>query len=361
MSRVYLDYNATAPLRPEARHAVIEALALDGNPSSVHAEGRAAREAVEQARDRVAAACGAGLGWEVVFTSGGTEANVWTLTRWGQGRVLVSAVEHPSVLKARPDAEAIPVDSQGVIDLDALERLLRDASDPVLVALMHANNETGVIQPVAEAARIAHAHGALLHCDAVQSFGKIAMNVEALGADSYALSAHKLGGPSGVGALVVREGLDLPPLLVGGGQERGKRAGTENLTGLAGFAAVAALPSPSHLQTLRDHLEAEAKRLAPSVIIPGNMVSRLPNTSLLLLPGVTGRQQVMALDLAGIAVSAGSACASGKVAASHVLAAMGLDAPLAACAVRVSLGWGSTAADAERFLEAWGKLAHKAL
>ena len=357
----YLDYNASAPVRPAAAAAVAAALEAVGNASSVHAPGRAARRRIEDARERVAALVGAAPAG-VVFTSGGTEANALALTGSGATRQLVSAVEHDSVLRNAPGATLIPVDRNGVVDLAALERLLADgAGETCLVSLMLANNETGVIQPVAEAVGLARAHGARLHCDAVQATGKIAVDIEALGVDMLTLSAHKIGGPQGVGALVLRDGMTVTPLIRGGGQERGRRAGTENLPGIAGFGAAAAAAladlaagEPTRIAALRDRLEAA---LAPHGTLHGAGAARLPNTSCIGLAGRSAETQVMALDLAGVAVSSGAACSSGKVRASHVLGAMGLSAADAGCAIRVSLGWASTGEDVDRFIAAWRGLA----
>ena len=356
----YLDYNATTPARPAVAAAMTEALAAVGNPSSVHGFGRAARARLETAREQVAALVGARPG-QVIFTSGGTEANDLALTGTGRGRVLVSAIEHDSVLKATA-GETIPVERSGVVDLAALERMLAAQPEPALVAVMLANNETGVIQPAAEAVRIAHEHGALIHCDAVQAAGKITVDFPALGADLMTLSAHKLGGPPGVGALIVADHVDLASRQRGGGQERGRRAGTENLPGIIGFGvaaeiAAAELDAMAKLADLRDDLERRAAAAVPGAILFGRDAARLSNTSCLALPGLTSEVQVMALDLAGVAVSAGSACSSGKLQPSHVLRAMGADAATAGCAVRISLGWRSTAEDIERFLEAWCALA----
>ncbi|HYH21008.1 MAG TPA: cysteine desulfurase family protein [Azospirillum sp.] len=359
-ARVYLDYNASAPLKPAVKAAVAAALDLIGNPSSVHGHGRAARRALDEARGAVAALAGVAP-TRVVFTSGGTEANNLALRGFPGRRVLVSAVEHDSVLGAVPDAERLPVDAHGVVDLMALERRLAEGG-PALVSLQRVNNETGVIQPVVEAARIAHAHGAVLHCDAVQAAGRLPLGMAALGADLITLSAHKIGGPAGAGALLVGEGLDPQPLLRGGGQERRRRAGTENLLGLVGFGAAAALAAEdlaraADLAVLRDSLQAQVLNSVPGVRVMGAGAERVGNVACLALPGVPGETQVMALDLAGISVSAGAACSSGKVKVSHVLAAMGADAATAGSAVRVSLGWGSGAADVERFVAAYAAMA----
>jgi len=327
-TETYLDWNATTPLRPEAAAAMSAVLARCGNPSSVHRWGRWARQAVEQARSSVAALLDAPPEG-VVFVSGGTEANHLALLGSGRDRVLVSAVEHDSVLRAVPEAERIPVDRDGVVVLDTLDRLLASDRLPALVSVMLANNETGVVQPVAAIAAIARAHGALFHCDAVQAAGKIALDTGAIGADLVTLSAHKLGGPPGIGALVVRGELELMPLLRGGGQERGRRAGTENLAGIAGFAAAAVAAAEEiavydRVHSLRNALEAGLAAIAPEAVVLGAAAPRLPNTAAIAMPGVAAETQVIALDLDGVMVSAGSACSSGKVGPSHVLEAMGV-------------------------------------
>ncbi len=360
--RVYLDHAATTPVRPEARAAVLAALELVGNPSSVHAEGRAARALVDRARAVVLAAIGAarsggaaGAG-TVVFTSGATEANATALR--GPGTTLASAVEHPSVL-AQPGVETVPVDRHGRLDLMALERRLA-RGDVARLAVLLANNETGVVQPVAEAGALARAAGARLHVDAVQALGRLPLDVAALACESLALSAHKIGGPKGVGALWLRGSEVVPPLIVGGGQESRLRAGTENVPGIAGFrAALEALSAdePARLDGLRAALETGVRALASDAVIVADEAARVAHVTAIALPGVAASTQVMALDLAGVAVSAGAACSSGKVARSHVLAAMGLAPELADATIRVSLGWTSSEADVGRFLAAWGDLA----
>lgn len=356
----YLDYNASAPVRPPVASAMLAALQIGGNPSSVHRPGRAARQAVEAARAEVARLAGAGAA-QVVFTSGGAEAN--HLALWGAPveRVLVSAIEHDSVLAADARAEIIPVSPSGVVDLAAMREMLAGDARPALVSVMLANNETGVLQPVAEAASIAHAHGALLHCDAVQAAGKIAVDFNALGADLMSLSAHKLGGPQGAGALVVRSEVGLEAQIRGGGQERGLRAGTENTPGIVGFGVAAGiaggeLDRMAQLAACRDRLEAGAARIAPQTIFFGRDAQRLPNTACFALPGVGAETQVISLDLCGVAVSAGAACSSGKVMRSKVLRAMGAGDEIAGCAIRVSLGWASQPEDVEAFLAAWENL-----
>lgn len=358
--RSYLDYNATAPVRPAVTAAVGEALALGGNPSSVHRAGRAARRAVEAARAGVAALVGAAES-EIVFVSGGSEANHLALRGSGRARVLVSAIEHDSVLAAVPDAEIVPVDRSGTIDIAALAERLAADDRPAIVSVMLANNETGVIQPVAAIAEIAHAHGALLHCDAVQAAGKLRLDRARLGADLISLSAHKLGGPPGVGALVVGADVALTPLQTGGGQERGRRAGTENVPGIVGFGRAAILAAEGlaaygGLADLRDRAERQLLALAPQARVFGAESPRLANTLCVTMPGVSAATQVMALDLAGVMVSAGAACSSGKVRPSHVLRAMGATPEEASSAIRISLGWGSSGDDIDHLVEAWGVL-----
>jgi len=340
----YLDHNATSLMRPVALDAMVEALKAGGNPSSVHRSGRAARARIDKARKQVAALVGA-LPGEVVFTSGGTEAN--NLALRGHKRVMVSAIEHDSVLKAVPDAARIPVDGNGVIDLAALERMLADR--PALVSVMVANNETGVIQPVGEVVRLARAAGALVHCDAVQAAGKVPVYLHGLGVDYLSLSAHKLGGPTGVGALIVRDGAPFATDRVGGGQESNRRAGTENVAGITGFGAAAeASRDGLDVAPLRDRIEAS---------LPGKVYGasalRLPNTTCISMPGVKAETQVMALDLAGVAVSAGSACSSGKVTRSAVLTAMGVEPAEAETAIRISCGWNTVFEDIDRLIAAW--------
>jgi cysteine desulfurase len=356
---VYLDYNATAPLKPPVISAVSAALAEVGNASSVHRWGRLARRRVETARGAVAGLLGAGP-QQIVFTSGGTEANNLALAASGR-RLMAAATEHDSVLRAAPDAEIVPVDRRGIIDLAALDMLLARDSRPALVAVMLANNETGVVQPLAEVVRLAHARGALVHCDAAQAVGKIDVDMQALGVDMLTVSAHKFGGPQGVGALIVTDHVELSPLLRGGGQERGRRAGTENVAAIVGFGAAARLAAEEmatmvRLAGLRDGFEGRLRRQVPELVTFGTDADRLPNTSCLAMPDVSAETQVMAFDLAGIAVSAGSACSSGKVRSSHVLAAMGVPSALAGSAIRVSLGWATSAADLDQFVETWTQL-----
>ncbi|BBO06043.1 MULTISPECIES: cysteine desulfurase family protein [Bradyrhizobium] len=375
-NRVYLDWNATTPLRAEARRAMLAAWDLVGNPSSVHAEGREARRLIEEARATLAVAVGA-LPRNVVFTSAGTEANALALSpglRRSSGgpveRLLLSAVEHASVLAggrfAADKIGLIPVMRSGVVDLDHLRSLLRDGA-PALVSVMAANNETGALQPVAEVARIVHEAGGLLHVDAIQALGKIPFEINGMGADLATFSAHKVGGPKGVGALVVAEGLTgLEPLLRGGGQELNRRAGTENIAGIAGFGAAVkvALQTLSEdaeqMATLRNRLENGIRGSAGATIF-SDEVKRLPNTVLFTAPGLKAETAVIGFDLEGIAVSSGSACSSGKVQPSHVLSAMGYDPAVAQGAVRLSLGWSTEPDDINRALEAWRKLGNTLL
>jgi cysteine desulfurase len=371
-NRVYLDYNATAPLRAEAREAALAAMETTGNPSSVHAEGRAARRIVEDARNQVARLAGISSRC-VTFVSGGTEAaNAALNPLFGGGpnaapleRLIVSAGEHPCVLSGHrfPAAEVAPLRPDGRVDLDWLDAACRRPGR-ALVALQGANNETGVIQPVAEAAALVHAAGGFLFCDAVQMAGRMASDVATLGPDALMLSAHKMGGLKGAGALVMsREGLSLgAPFMRGGGQERGARAGTESVAAIAAFGAaaresLAGLNSePARLTGLRDRLALAVRLVAADAAIFGETAPRLPNTVCFAVPGVEAATLMIALDLAGVAVSSGSACSSGKVTPSHVLAAMGVTPELARGAIRLSLGFASSEADVDRFAHAFASV-----
>jgi len=362
--RIYLDWNATAPPRPQALAATLTALEMLGNPSSVHGEGRAARRLLEEAREQVAALVGAEAR-NVIFTSGGTEANVLALTPSDRAeKLLMSAIEHPSVLaggRFPPAAvERLPMNGDGRIDLDALAARLGETEGRALVSLMLANNETGVVQPVCEAARLVHEAGACLHVDAVQAIGRIPCDINALGADLLTVSGHKIGAPKGVGALIRREPAPaIDPLVKGGGQERGARAGTENVAGIAGFGAAAAAvragmaSETARMSALRDRLEAKLAAASPAAVIFGAGVERLPNTTLFALTGIKAETAIIAFDLKGVALSSGAACSSGKVQPSHVLAAMGVPPELARGAIRVSLGPSTMESDVDRFIEAW--------
>ena len=351
---VYLDANATEPLRPDARGAIAAALDVTGNPSSVHGAGRAARRIMEDSRESLAARFGVRPA-DLVFTSGGTEADALAIYALGSGRrLIIGATEHDAVRAAAPGATVLPVDRNGTADMDALTSLLAEGP-PALVCLMLANNETGVIQPVADAARICDRYGSWLHVDAVQAAGRIATDLRMLGAASMAISSHKLGGPAGAGALMLAsEVSSIAPLIAGGGQERGRRGGTPPVAVIAGFAAAAeSSGDAAALAPLRDRAEHAA--VACGAVVCGGEAPRLANTTSLALPGVRAETQVIALDLAGVAVSAGAACSSGKVAVSHVLQAMGLGA-LAGEAIRVSLPWNATAADVEAFAAAYSRM-----
>jgi cysteine desulfurase len=361
--RVYLDHNATTPLRPQAIAAMHEATRCFGNPSSVHADGRLVRRLVEDAREQIARLVGADPA-NIVFTGSGTEANALALLGAGRRRVLISAVEHVSVLRALDTAKIVPVDADGRVGLDTLDALLAASEEPALVSVMLANNETGVLHPVGGIAALARRYGALVHCDAVQAVGKIAVDVAALGVHLLSISAHKLGGPAGVGALVVDPAVPLSALLRGGGQERGRRAGSENVLGIVGFGAAveaaAGLEDSDRLALLRDELERRLKSICPAARLFGAAAPRLPNTSCIEMPGVAGETQAIAFDLAGISVSAGAACSSGKVSASHVLKAMGVGEDIAGSAIRVSMGWTTNGADVDRFVEVWSSIHSRA-
>jgi cysteine desulfurase len=373
--RTYLDYNATAPIRPEVADVIAQALQLPGNASSVHAEGRAARAAIEKAREQVAGLVGA-KPKNVIFTSGGTEASNLVLSpslrrlgAAGAGRLLIGAAEHPCGLSGHRfpawAVETIPVDRRGVVDMAWLAaRLERAEPEPVLVSVQLANNETGILNPVAEVVRLVHERGGLVHTDAVQAAGKIPLDLAELGADVLTLSGHKLGGPKGIGAVVLAsDRIEIGDRLIrGGGQEKGYRAGTENVAAIAGFGAAAALAGAvlaeeaDRLRALRDEAEAHLRRIAPDAILMGAEAERLPNTLAFAIPGLKAETALIAFDLEGIALSSGSACSSGKVRRSHVLDAMGVEPALAEAAMRVSLGWKTTKEDVIRFAEACEKV-----
>ena len=362
--RSYLDYNATAPLRPEASRALVDALAQGGNASSVHSEGRAARASIEAARGAVAQLVNADPAG-VIFTAGGTEANNLAIKgvigAEGVARILVSGIEHPSVLETADRAgvpvRQVAVTPEGQIELADLENALGEDQGRALVCVMLANNETGAVQPVAQVSKLAHGHGALVLTDAVQAAGKIETDFRSLDVDMMVLSGHKLGGPQGAGALVVRDGLKLDPQMLGGGQELKRRAGTENVPAIAGFGAVAlaaatGLADAAKIAGMRDRMEQAIVNRLPGAVVLSADAPRLPNTTCLTVPGVSAEYLVIALDLAGFAVSSGSACSSGKVARSHVLEAMGLDDETAESAVRISLGWANEPGEVDRFAEA---------
>jgi cysteine desulfurase len=376
--RAYFDWNATAPLREQALAAMVAALGMTGNASSVHGEGRAARRLIEDARAQVAALVDADAR-DVTFTSSATEANMLALTpaleiggrKALRDRLFVSSVEHPSVRSsgrfAADQVEVLPVSSEGVIDLQALRGALTRAERP-LVSVMLANNETGVIEPIVQIAQIVHAAGGLLHVDAVQGAGRIDCNIADLQADLLSISAHKLGGPQGVGALIRRGDIHIgEPLIKGGGQERGQRAGTENVAAIAGYGAACVALAANwrseaiRMAALRDRIETGIKAALPQAVIFGQNAPRLPNTTLFAVPGFKAETAIIAFDLNGIALSSGSACSSGKVQASHVLDAMGVEPELARGALRVSLGCSTSDADVENLLGALTKVSSSLL
>lgn len=365
---IYLDYNATAPIRPSVIEAMTTAMQQVGNPSSVHAAGRQARKLVEEARSKVAALVGV-RARDVTFCSGGTEANNAVIRGCGAASVIVSAIEHDCSLAASKlagvPAFILPVTTDGIVDLAALETLLAEASKPALVSVMLANNETGVIQPVKDIAAIASAAGARVHTDAVQAAGKIDIDFTDLGVDYLTLSSHKVGGPQGVGAIVTAPTAPLAPLVAGGGQELGRRSGTENVAGIAGFGeavleAMSELGMAKDLAVKRDRFEKAVSEISNEAILVGAGAARTSNTSCVAMPGVKGETQVMHFDLNGICVSSGSACSSGKVKVSHVLSAMGYRDDVAEASIRVSLGRLTTDNDIDALIGAWKKLYERA-
>lgn len=370
VTRTYLDHNATTPLRPEARAAMLDALAETGNPSSVHREGRRARAIVENARRAVGDLAGCDPR-SVIFTSGATEANTTVIEQARWSDVAVSSVEHASVLEParRRGAGAVTVlgvDGNGLIDLDALRAWLdRPGKGERLVSVQWANGETGIVQPIHEVAELVVSNAAYLHVDAVQAAGRIAIDISDLKAAFVTVSSHKIGGPQGVGAIIQGSGGELPrPLLVGGGQENRLRSGTENVAGCAGFGAAARRAredacDQARIVALRDRLESGVKEMTAHAVVIGEGGPRLSNTSSIALAGGRAETSVIAFDLAGVAVSAGSACSSGKVGRSHVLAAMGIEDALAQSAIRCSLGWSSTTEDVAQFLDAWERVMNK--
>ena len=364
--RIYLDYNATAPLCPEARAALVAALDVPGNASSVHGDGRVARGLIEKARLQVAALVNAHAS-EVVFTSGATDSNAWVLTS-GWDTIFVAGVEHVSVLAAAAASGArvveIPVDASGRISAKVLSQTLATAAPfgRALVTVQMANNETGVLQDLGALGAVARQAGVCVHTDAVQATGRLPIDFAALNAAFMSLSAHKMGGPKGAGALIVRDGVTLRPMLAGGGQERRRRGGTENIAALAGFGAAAdaakrRLSKGSPVRALRDGLERHILDMTPHAVVIAQDVDRLANTCCVALPGTLAETLVIKLDLAGVSISAGSACSSGKVGASHVLAAMHVPEALVSSAIRISIGPETSNKDIAAFLSAWGHVA----
>ncbi len=357
MRRIYLDYNATAPIRPEAIASASDAMRFVGNASSIHGFGREARKIVEDARAEVASLVNVRAA-QIIFNAGATEGNNTILSGYQDKRVLISAIEHPSIIEAAPNAQKIPVTKDGIVDLAALEKLL--PADLVCIQLV--NSETGVIQPVAEIAALIKAHGARLHCDAVQAAGRISLDFKALDVDYLTLSAHKFGGPQGVGALVFREALQMPKFMRGGGQEKRQRAGTENVAGIAGFGTAAKIAAieletyQTHTKALRDKLESALKQVANDLVIVSENAPRVSNTTCALLPGAPAETALMAMDLEGVAVSSGSACSSGTFKPSHVLESMGYGEDGAKSALRFSTGWATTADEIDQAIAAYDRV-----
>ncbi len=359
LERVYFDYNATAPALPEVVQSVSKALSISANSSSIHSYGRRARSQIDDARESIAELVGAAPS-EIVFTSGGTESNNLAIRGVDATMVLASAVEHVSILSGGDNVIQVSVDSNGIVEIDALRDFLAQAPKSTLVTVMYVNNETGVIQPIREISEIVHEYGALIHCDAVQAVGKIPCKMAELGVDFMSISGHKLGAPQGIGALVIREGLTLDAIIRGGGQETSVRSGTENFSGIIGFgvaakSATGALIEYNDLYKLREYLENKLKMILP-VRVFGQDVARIPNTSCFTMPGVSAEIQVMRLDLKGIAVSSGAACSSGKVETSHVLRAMGVSEIEASTAIRVSMGRESNKNEIDYFVDVWAEI-----
>lgn len=352
----FLDHNATSPLKPGVREIMLETLGFPGNASSIHKAGREARKRIEEARAQIGKLVSVGPRDVIVFTSGATEANNLALRAAGVERFIASAIEHPSVLQALPEKDIIPVLPSGVIDVDALDKMLEGNTKQTLISVMLVNNETGVIQPLDKVVEIARKRGALVHTDAVQAAGRMPIDIQRIGADFLTLSAHKIGGPQGVGCLVIANCVVVTPQLLGGNQEKNLRAGTENLAGIMGFAKAAELVDIEKfhkLGVLRDRIEKELTAIAPTLKIFGMGAPRVHNTTMFALPGASSETQLIALDLAGICVSNGSACSSGTVKPSHVLKAMGASDAEAGSSLRVSLGWDTTEKDIDYFIAKW--------
>ncbi len=372
MTSTYLDYNATAPLHPEARDAMVAALDVIGNASSVHEPGRRARAVVETARDKVADFVGAEAS-EVIFTSGATEANNWVMAG-GWERIILAPIEHESIyvpaLNSKSHVDEVRVDENGVADVGQIaERVLLsndfsfDEPARTAITLQVANNETGALQPVAQTAAFARQHGLFMHTDAVQGAGRVSLDFHALGVDAMSLSAHKIGGPKGIGALVLKDYVAMPTFIQGGGQERRRRAGTENVAAIAGFgAAVEAagreLENIKRIATLRDQLEVGLKDIDPDIAVLSIDVPRIANTTCFAAPGKRAETTLIRLDLAGVAVSSGAACSSGKVGISRALDAMRVPKDLAQSAIRISIGHATTEDEIRHFLKVWKALHH---
>ena len=363
MDSIYLDYNATAPIKTEVLSLVTKIMGEVGNSSSVHHFGQRARKYIEDARNQVAELCHA-TPEQVIFTSGATESNNTVLYGFKEKHVLVSAIEHPAVLDSAPHAEKIPVTCDGLIDIEAYKALLNQSPPPAIVSIMYVNSETGVIQPIQELAKLAHEAGALFHTDAVQAAGRIELDINALNVDYMSLSAHKMSGPQGVGALIMKQGQHLPKFMQGGGQEKNCRAGTHNTAGIAGMGLAAQMAQENldhyvKITELRNYMEKQIRKISNEAIIYSENAPRVGNTCNVGLPNKPAQTQLMQLDLAGIAVSSGSACSSGSFKPSHVLTAMCASEEEAKSALRISIGWATTADEIDRFLEVWSKIASK--
>ncbi|MBP7190470.1 MAG: cysteine desulfurase [Rickettsiaceae bacterium] len=362
---IYLDYNATSPIREEVKSAMIEAMAFPYNPSSIHEFGRIAKAIVEESRSDVLSLVGIDRSkseYSMVFVSSGTEANNLIMHNFNSGRVLVSAVEHMSILahkEYKDNIDILPVHQNGMVDIHYLENWLKLNQGPKnLVSIMLANNETGIIQQLEEISKIIGSYGVLFHSDVVQAVGKIDINIPEMGVDFATISAHKFGGPLGIGGLIYNRKYHIIPQMIGGGQEMGARSGTQNVAAIKGFGVAAELAknNVSSVVELRDMLESELLKIDPEIVIIGRDMARLPNTSLIIKPGVASSKQVISFDLRGVSVSAGAACSSGKVKPSHVLAAMGCSEELLNSAVRVSIGASTTEQDVVRFIDIWKEI-----
>lgn len=361
MRSIYLDHNGTTPMNALVKEAFLDVLGPAYNASSIHSEGRKARGILEAARKAVLTMADAPAGAKLVFTASGTEANSLAIRGLDGRQAFVSAIEHPSVLRTgvKNEAVIVPVTAEGTISLEALEKLLQHKRKAPLISIMLANNETGIIQPVKEVVALAQRYGGLVHTDAVQGFGKMPVSFKELGVDLMTISAHKFGGPQGAAALIVRDGLTLNPQLLGGGQEQGWRSGTENVAAIHAFGIAARLAAPQwdiSTQALRDQLEQQIQAFAPETLVIGQNQPRLPNTSLIAMRNVTSETQLIHFDTHGIALSAGSACSSGKIEASHVLRAMQIPDEVSKTVIRVSLGQGNTEADIQACITAWQQL-----
>ena len=357
--KIYFDHNATTPVKRPVIDAMMGALAICGNASSIHSSGRNARKLIEQSRDKVAKLIKVSPE-QVIFTSGGTEANNLVISGINRDYCIMSAIEHDSILQTEKSHQKISVNESGLVELGTLEKLLRVKGSPNIVSVMLANNETGVIQPVEEIVKLSEPFDTFVHTDAIQACGKINLDWDTLGVDAISLSAHKIGGPQGVGALILNRSFDLDPRFFGGGQERNYRPGTENIPGIVGFGVAAELAADldrnKRIESLRDELEYKILEIAPNAVIHGQRSQRIPNTSCISMPGVLAETQIMKFDLAGIMVSAGSACSSGKVHNSHVLKAMGVKESEASSAIRISLGYDNTIDEIDYFVTQWKKV-----